>query len=116
MGRKSTVESFNMFKDADISTNATSEVVNTLRQDKASIHISWSGSTAVGTITVEARNGENDSWYEINMGGTISVSGVSGDHQLLFNELPFTDVRLQYTSTSGTGNINAYLTMKVTGA
>lgn len=116
MGRKNVIKSFKMVDSADLSGNFTSETVNTINLDKASIHLSWSGTSPVGTVSVEARNGENDSWYELDMGSAISISGNSGDHQLNFLELPFTEIRLQYTSTSGTGSIDGYISAKVVGA
>lgn len=116
MGRKNIVKSFAMFDSTDISTNQTSEITRVITLDQASIHLSWTGTSPVGTITVEARNGDDDSWFELDLGGTVSISGNSGDHQIIFSEMPFTDIRLQYASTSGTGNMDAKLTMKVIGA
>lgn len=117
MGRKNVVKSYDMFTQSggDISAPIVSDVVNVINQDKASIHIVWAGSSPVGEIVVEARNGENDSWYTLDF-DTITVTGNSGNHQLIFNELPFTDIRLQYGYTSGTGTITARLTSKVVGA
>lgn len=116
MGRKNVIKSFKMFDAGDISGSITSSTTNVINQDKASIHLEWTGTSPVGTITVEARNGENDSWYELDFGTTISISGNSGDHQLVFNEMPFTDIRIQYASTSGTGSLDATFTSKTIGA
>ena len=117
MGRKSVLKSFKMFDSVDISTDQTSSKTNVLRLDQASIHLYWTGASPVGVITVEARNGEDDQWYELNLGADpVAVSGNSGDHQILFSEMPFTDLRLQYVSTSGTGSIVATITAKVVGA
>lgn len=117
MGRKHVVHSYEMFDSVDISTNQTSSITNVEQLDQATIHISWTGTSPVGEITVEARNGSADNWYELDFGlAAISISGASGDHQILFREMPFTDIRLKYASTSGTGNLTARLTMKTVGA
>ena len=116
MARKNFVEQFKMLDAADISTNQTSELTNVLKLDQASIILEWSGSSPVGTVTVEARNGSDGNFYELDMGSTISISGNSGNHQLLFSEMPFSDIRLQYTSTSGTGSLTATITSKTVGA
>lgn len=116
MGRKNVVKSYKMIDQGDISGNVTSEVTNVTNLDKASIRVDWSGTSPVGTLEVQARNGEKESFFAIDMGSTINITGNSGDHQLIFNELPFTDIRLVYTSTSGTGNIDAVITAKVVGA
>jgi hypothetical protein len=116
MGRKSVMPGFAMIDQQSLASNITSSVVSVKNLDYASIHVEWTGTSPVGTLTVEARNGETDSWYELDMGSAISISGNSGDHQLVFNLLPFTDLRLQYAATSGSGTLNAEISMKVTGA
>ena len=114
MARKNVLPAFLMFDAADLSDNATSHVVNVQNMDKASIHLSWAGSSPVGTVAVQARNGSTDGWYNLDMGGTISISG-AGDHQLIFNELPFTDIRLIYSRSSGSGSMDASITLKQVG-
>lgn len=105
-----------MIDAGSLGSSITSSTVNVINLDKASIHLEWTGSSPVGTITVQARNGEHDAWYALDLGSTISISGASGDHQLVFNELPFTDIRLLYTRTSGSGSLDAVVTMKVVGS
>lgn len=116
MGRKNVVKSFLMIDAGDMSDDITSEVVNVINMDKASIHISWSGTSVDGELTVEARNGDNDDWYELDMNSVIAVDSDTGGHQIIFNELPFTDIRLNYVRTAGTGSMDAYISMKVVGA
>lgn len=115
MARKNIVASYAMIDAGDLSGNLTSEIVNVQNMDKGSVHLSWAGASPVGVVTVQARNGANDAWFNLSMGSAIAISGSSGDHQLIFNEMPFTDIRLQYTSTSGTGSMDAIITLKQTG-
>lgn len=115
MGRKSVVKSFKMIDQGDISGNVTSAITNVINLDIASIAISWSGTSPIGSITVQARNGEQEAFRDIDI-GTINVSGNTGNHDLIFTELPFTDLQVTYTATSGTGTLDAVLTSKVTGA
>jgi hypothetical protein len=106
-----------MITNGDLSAlTITSSIVNVINLDTASIHVYWNGTSPVGVITVEARNGESNSWYNLDFGSTISVSGNSGNHQIVFTEMPFTDIRLVYTRSSGSGTLNAIITMKTTGA
>lgn len=116
MGRKSILNSYKMFDNVDISTNQTSNFTSVKNLDKAVIHIVWSGTSPVGTVTVQTRNADTESWKDVDMGGTISVSGNSGSHQLMFNEMPGIDLQLTYTASSGTGNLTASITAKVLGA
>jgi hypothetical protein len=116
MGRKSVLKSFKMIDAGDMSTSLPSQSTNVINLDKASIHLVWTGTSPVGVITVEAQNGENDSWYDLDFGSTINISGNSGDHQIVFSELSFTTIRINYTRTSGTGSLTATISAKVTGA
>lgn len=122
MGRKNVVKSFKMFDDGDISGTITSSETNVINLDKASIHITWTGSSPVGVLTIEASNQDPDKnspavvWKELDFGSAIDVTGNSGEHDIIFNELPFNVIRVVYTSTSGTGSINATLTAKTQGA
>lgn len=113
--RKNVIKGFSMMDEVDISANATSSTVNVLNLDKASIYIDWAGSSPVGELTVEAKNGENSPWYALDFGVTIDVTGNTGDHLIILNEMPFEQLRIQYASTSGSGTISAYITAKQVG-
>lgn len=113
--RKNVVRGYKMMDAADISASVNSSEVNVINLDKASVLVSWSGTSPVGVLKVEAKNADNGAWFELDMGGPISVSGNSGNHILLFNELPHNAIRLVYTSTSGTGNLDAVLVAKQVG-
>jgi hypothetical protein len=115
MSRKSVLKSYKMLDVADISVNVSSSATSVINLDKASIHLKWSG-TAVGEISVMARNGELDPWYELDFGQAINITSGPGEHQIVFNELPFTDIRLDYASTSGAGTLDATISAKVVGA
>ena len=120
MARKNVLKTYKMFNSEDISTSATSGVTNTSNLDKASIYLEWTGAAPVGTITVEATNDDPNSsspvWKTVDFGSSIDISGASGNHDLIFNEMPFNAIRLQYTSTSGTGTLNATIHAKTQGA
>ena len=114
MGRKN-FKSYPMLDDASMATTQQSVATNVQLLDKASIHVSWTGTAPVGVLTVQARNGENDTWYDLDFGVAMNVTGNSGDHQIIFNELPFYEIQLVYTATSGTGSIDAVILMKQVG-
>lgn len=121
MSRKNIQESYKMFSGADISVNQTSVDTVIKTQDKAFIIVEWNGTSPVGTLTVQARNfkypvGPDSGWVTLDFGSAISISGNSGNHQLVFNEMPFTDIRLVYAATSGTGTLDAYLSSKTVGS
>lgn len=116
MGRKNIIKSFAMFDAADISTNQESNITDVLYLDQASIHLTWTGTSPVGEIKVMAQNGEKDTYFELDFGSTISISGNTGEHVLILSEMPFTSLRLDFLSTSGTGSLTAYITSSTVGA
>lgn len=125
MGRKNIVRSYKMFDAVTISTTQSSTATNVLNLDNASIQVIWSGGgTPVGTLTVEATNVDPDlpsfdsttDYVTLTLSGTIAVSGNSGNHSIILEEMPFYAIRLTYTSTSGTATMSAYLSSKTIGA
>lgn len=123
MGRKSVVPVYKFFSEADLAGDLISKSINVKNLDKASIRLSWTSSDAVGVFKIQARQ-ENDSkkeealdWFDVEFGSTIALdASLQSDHQILFNELPFVELRVVYTSTSGTGTVNGKITAKVVGA
>ena len=120
MGRKNVVKTYKIMEEADLSGNIESSVTNVINLDSGSIHIIWTGSSPVGTITVEATNDDPESssaqYRELGLGSAISISGNSGEHDIVFTYLPFRAIRLIYTRSSGTGSISATLSAKTLGA
>lgn len=111
-----------MFDAVDLSVAQTSSSTNVTYLDRASITLEWTGSDAVGVITVEARKKKEaqsvaDSDYKVlDFGSSIDITGVTGDHILIFDSLDFTDIRIQYVPTSGTvGTLTAVITAKQIG-
>jgi len=117
MGRKHLIYGYKMFDAADLSeATLTSEVVEVGQLDYGSIFVEWDSTAINGVITVQARNGDDGSWFNINFGDTITCNVDDSNHQLVMNELGFTHLRLVYTRTAGTGTIDAFLTLKSKGA
>lgn len=115
-----------MLESGDLSGNLTSLSSNVVNLDKASLRLSWTSADAVGTITIEAKQvnpekpEEASDWFELDFGNVIAIDMTApspdSEHQIIFNELPFTDLRVVYTATSGTGTIDATLSAKTVGA
>lgn len=115
MSRKNVVKSYKMLDAVDMSSSQTSDATSVINLDVASIHVAWSAASGASTITVEARNGENDSWYALDFGSVIATSGASGDHQITLLEMPFTDIRI-LTTAATSGSLTATISAKTTGA
>lgn len=108
-------DGFKLIDNTSLVSSFTGNEIDVSESDYGSIHIEWSGTVPVGVIVVEAKSGENDNYTDVDMGGPVSISGGSGDHQLMFNTLPFTKLRLRYERTSGTGNLTAIIVTKSQG-
>lgn len=116
MARKSVVTNHKMLDSVDISSNQTSNTTSVKYLDYASIHVSWSGVSPVGAIRVQARNGKDDSWRDLDFGSAIAISGNSGEHDIILSKMSFSDIRIAYDATSGTGALDAIITAKTEGA
>jgi len=104
-----------MWDATSLGATTSSDATNVQYLDKASIFVEWTGTVPVGAITVQARNKSDGTWYDLDFGSAISVSGATGSHSIVLNEVPFVDIRLTYTRTSGTGTITATLVSKAVG-
>jgi hypothetical protein len=110
----------------DMSASNTSVSTNVEQVDKASIHLSWTAGP-VGIFKLQSRNGSkspaqpntkyNDTWFDVDFGTTMSISGTDSELLIQLNEMPGTEIRIVYTATSGSASdLKALLTMKAVGA
>ena len=91
----------------------TSSETDVSQLDKASIHCLFSTANS-GTFTVEAKNGDSDTWYELNFGSPLTIT-TETDVQILLNEMPFTRIRLKWVPSAGAGTLTATITSKTVG-
>lgn len=100
-----------------VSADFTSDVLNVAQMDSGSIHLSWaSGSTPNIDVYMQVRNGEADAWRSLDLGSTPNISGSTGEHDFIFNLLPFTDLRVFLDRASGSATVSASMTFKTGGA
>lgn len=99
----------------DMSAPITSRLVHVNELDKASIHCKWVAGPA-GTFTVEVQNTEADQWYALDTGQPWAVTSSDSEVQIVLTELPFINLRLVWTPTSGSGTMTSYLTSKTVAA
>jgi hypothetical protein len=99
-----------------INSDYTSATINCAQTDKASIIIEWSSSTLSGEIKVLVQNGDNADFEILDMGETMTISGSADYARLVFNELPFTAMKIFLDIASGSGTVKANMTLKSAGA
>jgi hypothetical protein len=116
MGRKSIVKAYKVIDAGDMSaTSITGTVTACTGIDNIGLLVEWSGSTPVGAITVEVQNGTSG-WSALDFGSPIAVSGNTGNLNININQIPFENLRVVYTKSSGTGTLTVTLAAKVVGA
>lgn len=102
-----------------VSADYTSETLNVRQTDNGSIHLSWSGGSSPNmTVQVQARNGDakQDDWRTLDFGSPITISGASGEHEIILTTMPFADLQIFIDVTSGSANVDGVFTLKSVGA
>lgn len=117
MGRKDVLAAWPMFgsSGADMSGSRTSNITTVQYMDNVGIVVNWTGTSPVGTFTVEVSNDNFLTSSTLDFGSTITISGNSGSHLIDINQLPYGYIRAKYNFTSGTGTLTAVLSSKQLG-
>lgn len=111
-----------VIQDGNMAGSLTSDVSIVSNVSMVSYDISWTGSSPVGTITVQVsntytQNGDGSqrdagNWTTVS-GISASVSGNSGNGFITVNNIAAYAIRLLYTRASGTGTLNVKIHGKV---
>lgn len=97
----------------DMSADITSASESLLHIFGYCVQVQWSGTSPVGTLTLEASN-DGASWSTVD-GSLDDVYGDSGSGIYHVTDVFYPYVRLKYTRTSGTGTLNATINLKGVG-
>lgn len=116
---KKLIVPFRLIDAGDISGSITGSQVNCAHQDGGIAYIAWTGTSPIGEVQFEfleldaAHNtAKTDEWKQVDFGSTISVSGNTGSHQIVFTSLPFFALRPKYVRTSGIGSLSVTFAAK----
>ena len=122
MSSRPFLKPFQAIKDGDMSADITSTPTIITNLSMVSYQVTWSGSTPVGNVIVEASNDytvdasgkvlNTGTWNEVT-GATAAISGNTGKGMINLNQMPAFAIRLKYVFTSGTGTLNATVVAKV---
>lgn len=106
-----------------MAASITSEVTIIDNKTIIGYDVSWSGSTPVGTMSVQVSNSysldpdgsvrDSGSWTTLTLSSSTAVSGNTGNGFIDIDITGAYAIRLVYTRVSGTGTMNAYVTSKV---
>jgi hypothetical protein len=114
MGYKNVVSNYAMFgaSGADMSVASTTSNITTVTNlDNLGLVCSWSGTSPVGAIAIQASN-DSSTWVALDFGSTIAISGNTGSHLINIKNIPYCYVRAVYTKTSGIGTLGLSITAK----
>ena len=88
-----------------------SQILDVSRMDSVGLEVSWSG-TPTGTIQVMASN-SGINFYALTFSPVLTQpAGAAGGYVIGLQLYPFKYVMLQYTNSSGTGVLNAWMQAK----
>lgn len=116
MGRKYVIKPYKLFDNVDISTDQTSAAVNVLHLDRGSIEIKWASFSIDGEIKVQGRNQTDGTFIDLDFDDTLSVNVDNDTMRIELSSISFYELRIKYVSSSGTGNMDAYIIFQTEGA
>lgn len=108
--------------DGSMTGTATvnSDEIDVSGSDKVAIEASWTGSPngaftvqgAVRLTTTGASAGAGTNFQNITLSSSPTATGSPGSHLINLADMGFSKIRLQYVNTSGSGTLNAWITVK----
>ena len=120
MGRKTQIQPFMVIEDGDMSSGSHIESLPThcKQTDVVQYVVNCEdGQATNGEITVEA-SFDGKSWFPLDFGALINLDGASGNHQIIIQQVSFSDIRLNYdkTNPAATGTFTAEIFCTTKGA
>lgn len=124
-GRKNTLIT-QILTSQSMAASFTSPVTVVANLDNCSYQINFTTANAVGSFAIQASNDYKSvqpgtavqnagNWVTLDIGGTPVAAGSSDTIVVDLNQLPFNAIRFVYTRTSGTGTLDAFISMKQLG-
>lgn len=95
--------------DNDMSASFNGPSSNILHTDRVAYQLTWTG-TPTGSFTVEGSNDELV-WVNLPLSAAVSAAG-SADDAVIEIETALKFIRLVYTRSSGSGNLDVHITAK----
>jgi hypothetical protein len=111
---KNIVKAFKILDGGDMSGNLVSSSIPCERLDNIAIQLQWTG-TPVGDFFVDARIDEDAPWTELDLDPAVVASGAASDWIMSFGQTPYSELRLRYQSSSGSGALTAWARAKQIG-
>lgn len=114
---------FSVITNVSMAASITSTPTIIQKLSMIGYDISWTGSTPVGTMSVQVSNTYSENadgsvkntgnWTTLTLSAPTAVSGNTGNGFIDVDATGAYAIRLVYTRASGTGTMNATITAKV---
>lgn len=114
---------FSVITNGSMAGSLISEVTIIQKLSMISYDISWSGSSPVGTVTVQVSNSYSKdpdgsvrnagSWTTLDLSEPAAISGNTGNGFIDIDSSAAYAMRVIYTRVSGTGTLNVIINAKV---
>lgn len=111
-GRKNVLKIFKVLENEQLNTSVVGPVTDITYLDNVGFQFNVTTSDAYGTFGVEASIDGNQ-WQALTISPTPSISGSNDVVLINLNQLPFPYVRPIYTSLSGDGYCDGYISAKM---
>jgi hypothetical protein len=118
MPRKNAIQAWPIINAVSMGATITASPTNVEFLDNIGLHVVWSSSNAVGTITVEGSNTYNPNtgagtWFALTFSPVLTQpASNNGDYGISINQFPWSWLRVVYTRVSGTGTLTVTLSAK----
>lgn len=123
-GRAIKTPDYKQINAGDMSGNINGTPTNVEMKDRLLYYLEWTGATPVGTVVIEVNNDDiepespanlNPVWRALDFGSTISISGNTGNHTILIQQVTWKWIRARYVFGSGIGTLDAYIKTSASG-
>ena len=96
-----------LIDNQSMASDITSEVIDLSSVSGFAVHSIWTG-VPVGNIIIQ---GSNNSENFVDL-ATVAAGGAAGQNMFNYEHVHFRYIRVFYDSTSGTGNLDVYVSAK----
>lgn len=96
-----------VFDAESMATTVTSDSLNIQQAAGYAVQAVWSGTSPVGTFTVEASN-DNINFTSI-LNSPVAISGNTGSLMINVENAFYGFIRVVYTATSGSGSLTVHI-------
>lgn len=114
MTRKRVLTPYRLVTNGSLGADFYSPASTVTYDDNVGYQVKYTGD-AIGQFYIQGTiNGED--WEDLELSAEIPVEGAPGSFVVNLNQIPYYQLRLRFSHTSGTGTLQAWIMTKTVGA